>query len=354
MQLARVVGVLCCVALPARADTGFGSKLQIYTDNDHTTVVSPVVDAKADVTTDTNVSAGYLVDAVSSASVDVVSQASPRTFHDNRHQVSLGMSHVFDTITPRVGYSFSTEHDYRSHTLSLNVVDELDDKNTQLGLGYTLSLNQVGRADDDNFSRSLTTHHLAASWTQTVSPRFATQLTYELGYSSGYQASPYRFVPIRQSADAAPELWVAETDPDTRARHALVGGANLAVGEASSLQGDYRIYFDTWGIASHTVGARYFMSLAKRVELRLRERFYTQSAASFYQSVYMAPAKYIVYDRELSPLWSETLGAKLLVGFTDRVEGELKLDGFYYSYADFVPLRSRTGANVGVGISLTY
>jgi hypothetical protein len=187
-----------------------------------------------------------------------------------------------------------------------------------------------------------------------VSPRLATQLTYELGYADGYQASPYRFVPIRQSADAAPDYWVAETDPATRWRHALVAGANLAVGEASSLQGDYRIYLDTWGITSHTIGLRYFIALGKRVELRLRERFYTQSAASFYQSVYMAPAKYIVYDRELSPLWSETLGGKLIYGFSDRVEGELKVDSFYYRYADFVPLAARVGTNVGVGISLTY
>jgi hypothetical protein len=354
MQLARVITVLVLLAVPARGDTGFGSKVQVYTDSDHTTVISPVVDAQADVTPDTNVSAGYLVDAVSSASVDVVSQASPITFHDTRHQVSLGMSHVFDTVTPRLGYSFSTEHDYLSHTINANVSKDLDDKNTQLAVGYSLSINRVGRAHDENFSRALTNHHIAVSWTQTVSPKLVTQVTYELGYSDGYQASPYRFVPIRQTADAAPEFWVPETDPDTRWRHALVGGANLAVGEASSLQGDYRIYFDTWGVTSHTIGARYFAALSKHVELRLRERFYMQGAASFYQSVYMAPAKYIVYDRELGPLWSETLGAKLVLGLSDCVEGEIKLDGFYYSYSDFVPLKSRTGANVGIGVSLTY
>jgi hypothetical protein len=27
---------------------------------------------------------------------------------------------------------------------------------------------------------------------------------------------------------------------------------------------------------------------------------------------------------------------------------------FYYSYSDFPPLSSRTGANVGLGISLAY
>jgi hypothetical protein len=37
-----------------------------------------------------------------------------------------------------------------------------------------------------------------------------------------------------------------------------------------------------------------------------------------------------------------------------HVEAELKADLFYYSYVDFAPLASRTGANLGLGVSLTY
>ncbi len=355
MQLNRALVVaVVALAATARGDTGFVSKIQVYADSDKTTVVSPTVQAQADVTADTNVSLGYLVDAVTSASADIVSQASPITMHDTRHQVSAGLQHSFDTLKVIGGYSFSKENDYLSHTLNVGLEDELNDKNTALGVGYGVSFNVVGRSGDQNFARDLTTHHINASWTQTVNPRFATQVAYELSYSQGYQASPYRFVPVKMSADAAPELWVPETDPDSRIRHALVFGANHAVGEASAIQGDYRIYTDDWGITSHTIGARYFIGIAKNIELRLRERFYTQNAASFYQSVYSMPMKYITYDRELSPLWSETFGGKLTYGFTDHVEGELKLDLFYYSYADFLPLQSRTGTNVGVGLSLTY
>jgi hypothetical protein len=354
MQLARALVAVAALATAAHADTGFLSKVQVYTDSDHTTVISPVVDAQADVTTDTNVTMGYLVDSVSSASVDIVSQASKIEMHDTRHQLSMGLSHVFGALTARAGYSYSTENDYLSHSINLNFTDDLNDKNTQIGVGYGVSINTVGRSGDENFARSLNEHHLAISWTQTVNPRFATQVTYELGYDDGFQSSPYRFVPVRMSADAAPEFWVPETDPDSRFKHAVVFGANHAVGEANSIQGDFRIYHDTWGITSETFGARYFLTLAHHVELRLRERFYTQNAASFYQSVYMAPQKYMAFDRELSPLWSETLGAKLIYGFSDHLEGEAKLDVFYYSYSDFVPLQSRTGANIGLGVSLAY
>jgi len=354
MQLTRSLVIVMLAGASARGDTSFASKIQVYSDSDHTQVVSPIVDAQLDVDAKTNVSLGYTADVVSSASVDIVSQASPTTIHDTRHQVAAGASRDLGPLTLRGGYSYSRENDYQSHTLSFGASKELFDKNTTLALGYGLSLNAVGRAHDMNFERSLDVHSGSLSWTQTVSPRLATQVTYELAYASGFQASPYRYVPVRVSPDAAPDFWVPETDPETRFRHALVLGANRAVGGNSAVQGDYRIYHDTWGITSHTIGARYIVDLSHRLELRVRERFYTQTAASFYQSLYAMPAKYITFDRELSPLWSETVGAKLAYRFSDRVEGELKLDAFYYSYADFAPLASRTGANAGAGVSLTY
>ena len=342
-------------ASAAHADTSFTAKTQVYTDSDRTTVVSPVVEGTADVTNSTNISLGYLVDAVSSASVDIVTQASPITMHDTRHQVSLGVQQKLDTITATGGYSFSKENDYLSHTLNIGLADELNDKNTTLGLGYGVSFNDVGRSGDENFSRSMTNHHVSLSWTQLISPKLAGQLVYELGYSSGYQASPYRFVPVRMNLTSMPDFWVPETDPDSRMRHAIVGGLNRALGDGgSSIQGDYRFYTDDWGIQSHTLGARYFFHLGKSLEVRLRERFYVQNSATFYQAVYTMPQKYMAYDRELSALWSNTFGVKLNYLITDRLEAEAKLDIFYYYYEDFPPLLDRLGANIGLGVQLTY
>lgn len=349
----QLIALALLAPAAARADTSFASKVQVYSDSDHTTVISPVVEAQSDVTPTTTVSLGYLVDVVSSASVDIVSQASATTIHDTRHQVSTGLAQVFGALTVHGGYSFSRENDYLSHTLDAGVSRDFDDKNTTLGLGYGVSFNTVGRSGDANFARDLTVQHVSASWTQVLSTRLIAQLTYELGDAQGYQASPYRFVPVRSSPDAMPELWVPETDPDSRIRHAIVIGANRAVG-AGSIQGDYRLYFDTWGITSSTFGARYFVKLGDRAELRLRERFYVQGAASFYRSSYSSTQAYMAFDRELSPLWSETFGGKLTYKLSAHVEGELKVDVFYYSYSDFLPLASRTGTNTGVGLDVTY
>jgi hypothetical protein len=350
----RLQLIALAIVSVAHADTTFTSKVQVYADSDHTTVVSPLVQGAADVTPTTSINLGYVADIVSSASVDVVTQASATRIHDTRQQASGGFNHSFGSLSWHASYIFSHENDYLSNNFATGIDKELFDKNTTLSLGAALSLDDVGRAHDPNFSRSLTNTNFSASWTQILSERLIGQLTYELGNASGFQSSPYRFVPVRASLDAAPEFWVMETDPDERWRQAIVIAANHAVGETSSIQGDYRLYHDDWGITSHTIGARYFTHLTPSLELRLRERFYTQGAATFYQDNYSSVQKYMTYDRELSPLWSETFGAALYYLFTPRLEGELKADLFYYSYADFPPLSSRIGTNLGLGISVSY
>jgi hypothetical protein len=267
--------------------------------------------------------------------------------------VSAGLSQIFGSLTVSGNYSFSRENDYLSNTFHVTASKDLDDKNTTLALGYGASFNVVGRSGDDNFQRDMTAQHLSLSWTQVISPILISQVGYEYENDNGFQSSPYRFIPIRTGVDAAPDYWVLENVPDERNRSAFVVGLNRAIGD-DSIQGDYRFYIDDWGIVSHTIGARYFWRINKRTELRLRERFYTQNAASFYQEVYSQPEKYMSYDgREMAPQWSETFGGKLMYRFTDHVQGEIKCDVFYFSYSDFA-LQTRTGTNTGLGVTFIY
>ncbi len=341
-------------AAPALAQTAFTSKLQVYVDNDHTTVVSPLVSAQADVTSTTNVTAGYVADAVTSASIDVVTQASKSTIHEFRQQGSIAVAQILSSWTVNGAYLFSTENDYLSNNFSAGLERRLAGNDTTLSLGYSLSLDQVGRSGDANYHRALDEHGVSASWTQVLSPVLVGQLTYELGVDEGYQASPYRFVPVRSDPSATASMWVPETDPSSRIRHALVAGINWHVGEDSAVGGDYRFYIDTWGIASHTVDARFTTNLTPRLELRLRARYYTQTGATFYQANYPTVAEYMTIDRELSPLWSTLGGVKATYRLGADVEAELKADVFYFRYPDFPLLPSRTGANLGAGLQMTY
>jgi Protein of unknown function (DUF3570) len=345
--------ILLALPAPARAQTQFISKVQVYVDNDRTEVVSPLVHAQSDLTPTWNVSAGYVADIVTSASVDIVSQASKSTIHDVRHQGSFGLTKTLEDWTLHAGYIYSTENDYASHNVAAGAERRLFENDTTLALGGALSLNNVGRAGDLSFHRKLGVGELSATVTQVLTSRLVGQLGYTFGLAQGYQASPYRFVPIR---DSMGELlaWVAETDPDQRLRHAAVGGINYLFARDAALQADYRFYYDTWSIMSHTVSVRLLFQLSRAIELRLRNRFYVQNAASFYASTYTDFEQYMTFDRELSPFWSDLVGGKLSWKITPAVELEGKVDVFYFAYSDFPLLPSRTGANVESGVALTY
>src|SRR5262245_60214649 len=78
---------LCCPALAgaqASPEGGFGNRTGLYVDSDHTTIVTNATDVSRRFNERWQVGAHYLVDVVSSASVDVITQATPH-MDDVRH-----------------------------------------------------------------------------------------------------------------------------------------------------------------------------------------------------------------------------------------------------------------------------
>ncbi len=83
LQLAVVLACswLAVPALGQELEAGDGSatsRVLVYDDNDATTVVTSIVDVETQISGDVSVGAYALLDAVSSASVDVVSAATGR------------------------------------------------------------------------------------------------------------------------------------------------------------------------------------------------------------------------------------------------------------------------------------
>jgi hypothetical protein len=95
----------------------------------------------------------YYVDMVSSASIDVVTTASPYT--EERKQWSLGMDYLHGNTTMRVNYVSSEESDYDAETFSFSVSQEMFGDLTTLTLGYALGDDLVRRSDDPAFERDL-------------------------------------------------------------------------------------------------------------------------------------------------------------------------------------------------------
>jgi hypothetical protein len=351
---ALVLALATGLAAPAaRADDEFVAKTQIYVDSDHTTVISPLVRAAKDVWRGGTIGAGFVADVVSSASIDVISNATTH-MSDFRREVSGVLTQKLHDTTFGGSYIYSTENDYASHNFHTSVTQDLAQKNVTLSLGYSLSLNDVGRSGDPGFHRALDVHNLDVVLGVVLTQKTIVQASYTFGYSSGYMASPYRYVHI----EASPDFKVPETDPSERLRHAFVIAANRHLGADSSLEGDYRLYLDDWGVVSHTVQLRYLVNVGP-VTLRLRERFYYQSGASFFQSHYVNPVvpAYVTADRELSTFWSDVAGLKVTYHLPRVLQGlslEAKVDVFYFSYLDFAYLVNRYGADLEAGLAFNY
>lgn len=364
MQLSRpvvaaafAVAALVVASSPARADDSFTAKTQVYTDSDHTTVVSPLAAISRDAWKGGTLSASYVADVVSSASVDVISNATSH-MTDFRSEITAGVSQKLHLTTLTADYVYSVENDYQSHNADLGIAQDLFEKNTTLSLGWTFSDNGVGRTGDQLFHRNLLVTGVSGAWTQVLDKKTIAQLSYSFSYNDGYQASPYRFVRIETNDLSHIAFKVPETEPNERFRHAAVAALNRYLFNDSALGMDYRFYSDNWGIISHTVQVRWFVAI-RDVTLRLRERFYYQQGANFYREHYTAAdfQPYMTADRELSTFWSNVVGAKLswrLPWVHRALELEAKVDYFHFGYSDFQFLKTRDGANIEGGLNVLY
>jgi len=226
------------------------------------------------------------IDAVTAASIDVVSAASPYAFTETRIE---GGGRVALALSPRQQVAahavFSGEHDFAAVRLGASWRAEVAARNATLELTYSAGLDTVGRADDPTFARDRREHRLAAALTQITDRRGYVDLVLEAADQRGYLANPYRFVPIEMAG--APAFVVPEQVPAQRTAVAGLLRVRRALTAARFAAGDYRLSRDTWGITSHTASARATQALRDdQVLLAVELRGYHQDAASFQRAVY--------------------------------------------------------------------
>jgi hypothetical protein len=333
------------VELSDPGDGQVGTTFSVYADDDRTTVVTSVVIGRVRLPAPVIVEAHALVDAVSSASVDVVSAATTR-FTENR--VELGTAATARVLgnDAKLGYTTSGENDWRSHAIELGLARDVANKNTRLSLGYGFTYNRVGRAHDPTFEKRLDVQGVQLAVAQVLGKRTLGTLAYTLSYLDGYQGSPYRFI-MTAGGVSAPE-----TPPEQRTRHALTARLLHAFGGATTVDGSYRIYTDDWGVRSHTAELAMTRDLnaTHELELRLRARGYLQRHAAFYREDYATPMVYMTVDRELSTFWDASTGGRL-GWYGERWDLDAKVDGIYYRFEDCARLAGRVALVTGLGVN---
>lgn len=278
------------------------------------TVQGPAVIVRKDFLGGASLNAGYNVDIVSSASIDVVTQASP--YRDTRKEYSLGTDLLHRDTLVGLNYINSRETDYRSDTLAIGMSHDLFDKNMTLNFKVTRSWDQVGKNDDPAFGwKSFNRTIYSTGITQSLTPLWLIQLNYELTADEGLINNPYR------SAITLSGALVPENYPEARTGQAWAvrtsfgfpyeGSDEVSGGILGSVQLDYRYYYDTFDVRSHTAKVTlqryFFLNWLAGVFYQ----YYWQDAASFYGDRVPANQIYKARDKELSQYHDQWVGLTL-------------------------------------------
>ncbi len=296
----------------------------------------------------------YYVDMVSSASIDVITTASPYT--EERKQWSLGMDYLRGNTTMRVNYTESIESDFDAKTVSLSVSQDMFGDLTTLTLTYALGDDLVRKSDDPTFERPLDRQIYGVGVTQILTKNLIAALNVETITEEGYLNNPYRSVRYFDPTTGG-YLFEGELYPNTRTSNAVGLRARYFLPYRAAIEGEYRFFIDTWDIESHTAAVSYIHPWGDWT-FTGKYRYYDQTGAHFYRDLFARSEEtnFRGRDKELSPLTSHTVMLQAAYeflsddgndtfGFIKRAKVTASINMLTVDYHDFSDLTA--GAPIG-------
>jgi len=289
-----------------------------------------------------SLSGNYYVDSISSASIDVLTTASP--YKEERTQTSLGLDFLHGKTNVNANYTNSDESDYKASTFSFGVSQDMFGDLTTLAMGFSRGSDEVRRNGDANFLGELDRWSYRLGLTQVLSKDMIANLSLEVISDEGFLNNPYRSVRYLDSGSASGYSFQSEVYPNTRTSTAVAARTRYFLPFRAAIHGEYRYFEDTWNIQSHTGELGYTHPIKDAWTLDLKFRYYTQTAASFYADLYPAASyqNYLARDKELSTFTSNTFRLGVSYEFARSgwrwvKKGSLNavVDHIVFDYADF-------------------
>jgi hypothetical protein len=289
-----------------------------------------------------SVSANYYMDMVSSASIDVMTTASPYT--EERTQGGLAFDLLQGKTQYSVSYTLSDESDYTANTASFDLSQDIFGDLVTVSFGFSQGWDEVRKNGDNAFQETVDRRNYRFGLQLIVTPRLMTGLNYEAITDEGFLNNPYRSVRYLDETSARGFSFQPELYPHTRTSNAVAINARYFLPHRASVHGEYRYFTDTWGIDANTASIGYTHPWGKRWIFEVGYRWYDQSAADFYSDLFpRADAQnFLARDKELSTFTSHmfSLGATYeLSSFGwDRLRRStvnLFYDRINYQYDDF-------------------
>ncbi len=356
-----------------------------YGDTDHVNVFSPGINGSvSSPTAGWNVGGSYLVDVVSAASPDIVSEASP-PYHEIRQAGTLTGGYKPGLYGAQASAHLSSEPDYLSLGGGIALTADLHDKLITPRLAYNYSHDTIGRGNTpfNVFHHNLDTQEFEGGVTLVLSSTSLLLVSATLEAERGDQSKPYRYVPMFDSVNVAPYVPAGATIdlvnrvrlpvrpieqlPTERDRYAV--GARFAHRfTTATLRLEQRLYNDTWSQKATTTDMQYLQDFGRRLRAWPHARFNAQTGTSFYQLAYSAAIQqdgtiiiptYRTGDRELAPLVSFTLGGGAHLALTSpeaKTQYGLSVQGdaMYTRFLNSLFVTTRTAVYGTVGFDAEF
>jgi len=254
------------------------------------------------------VSAYYYVDSISSASVDVMSTASPYT--EKRNEAQLGLEYLHEKTIMDFSVRQSKEDDYSAKSVNLNISQDTFGDLTNLSLGLAYSDNDVMRNGDAFFEEKSRQYRIRAGISQILTRNLSIGLNFEAVADEGYLNNPYRSVRYIDNTQPSGVGYQSEVYPNTRNSFASKISASYFLPYRAALFVHYRYFSDSWQIDASDIEVSYRHPIANAFELELKVRQYQQTQASFYSDLfpYHNAQNFLARDKELSEFDDLTLG----------------------------------------------
>ncbi len=327
-------------------------------EGDNITIQGPSVLVRKNVGKSVSVSANYYVDMITSASIDVVTTASP--YEEERTQYSVGMDYLRGGTMMSVGLTKSTENDFDAETWSLAVSQNLFGDLTTVTIAYSLGDDVVGQVTDPTFAEDVARQAYGIGISQIFTKNLIMGFNFEAITDEGYLNNPYRSVRYL-TEDGSGFLFQGEQYPNTRTSSAVSVSGRYYLPYRAALNGQIRGFSDTWGIRSMTYEIGYTHPW-NDFTFSTRVRHYTQTQADFYADLFPRVdfQNFLARDKELSTFTSTTFRAAVAWdiatdGFGPFSKARLTAfwDHIFFDYENFSDLRVQ-GAPVGEEPNFTF
>jgi hypothetical protein len=315
-------------------------------DGDGVTIQGPSVLVRKQFAQKFSVSANHYVDRINSASIDVVTTASP--YKEERTQNSVGLDYLHDRWVMNVGFSNSEENDYQAETFNFGISQDIFGDLTTVSLGYTLGNDTVGRRGDATFSEETERQHYRLGISQILTRNLMLGLSFETITDEGFLNNPYRLVRYLDPTTPQGYSYQREVYPRTRTSDAGSLRLRYYLPYRAALHGEYRQYGDTWDISADTFEIGYTHPTDIGWTFEGRFRTYSQTKADFYSDLVPRAdyQNFLARDKELSTFATQTirLGATYDIvragwKFVERGTVNVIFDHMMFDYEDFRDLR---------------